>query len=225
MCYANPLTHSLRNKLHQNNTFIQTTRIVQKLVTRKPLSKAEIKDLKNFAQKTAITLGLTALGIGAIALYKQCYSTLFITLPVHISRYNQYQHANAIHTIINDQETAGKLWSENKSLPELVSSVMNSVNTKETYIFTNDNNVTQGFITIKGNHIYLLAVNKECRGNGIGSKLLTFATNHLANNHKLITIDVEPKNNRAQKLYESHGFQFAAEPYAPGLLRGTKKVA
>ena len=62
-----------------------------------------------------------------------------------------------------------------------------------------------GFIGVAENNIEMLFVSSECRGEGIGKKLLTYAIEELQVNK----VDVNEQNTQAVGFYQHMGFSVA----------------
>ena len=60
-------------------------------------------------------------------------------------------------------------------------------------------------------YIKSIAVYPEFRGQGIGTKLLSFAEDFFRSNSKHLFICVSSFNHRARNLYENHGFNAVGE--------------
>lgn len=82
----------------------------------------------------------------------------------------------------------------------------------EKVIYIQENNRLKGIVTYgikKGNfRIKTIAVSRDARGQGIGSKLFDYIINYCKNTDiKTLSLEVIETNPRAKKLYESIGFQ------------------
>jgi GNAT superfamily N-acetyltransferase len=85
--------------------------------------------------------------------------------------------------------------------------------TDEVYIALDCCNRCLGFIwfVCKGSfhsfpYLHIIAVDEECRGNGIGRKLLQFYEDKVFANYSKTFLTVAEFNPRARKLYESIGY-------------------
>ncbi|MDL2294294.1 GNAT family N-acetyltransferase [Ruminococcaceae bacterium OttesenSCG-928-D13] len=73
------------------------------------------------------------------------------------------------------------------------------------YGFFDDDNALQGFIGVQGKKIEMLFVDAAARGQGIGGKLLRFATGTLGAN----AVDVNEQNGQGAAFYAHMGFEMA----------------
>lgn len=94
--------------------------------------------------------------------------------------------------------------------PSILKSELENINSK--YIVAKLNNQVVGFagiwFSVDDAHITNIAVHKDFRHNGIGSILLEELIN-LAKEHRKssLTLEVNTKNEYAQKLYNKYGFK------------------
>ena len=75
------------------------------------------------------------------------------------------------------------------------------------HMWVYDDGAVKGMIQIESQEIKKLFVEPVLQGNGIGSKLLTYAIE----NHNANTLWALEKNTRAIRFYERHGFKITAD--------------
>ncbi len=98
-----------------------------------------------------------------------------------------------------------EFWNE-----KILEDEFNNQNSKYYVLIVND--FIAGFgglwFNIDEAHIMNIAVNKNMRRNGYGTKILSFLINVAKNNHKkCITLEVKSDNLPAIKLYNKFGFE------------------
>ncbi|AGR41873.1 GNAT family N-acetyltransferase [Spiroplasma diminutum] len=74
-----------------------------------------------------------------------------------------------------------------------------------------------------GTYLGRIAVLKEYRGKGLGSKLVDYLVKYVTNNLKITEIFLESQD-KAVKLYEKFGFKIISEPFMDGPIVHYKMV-
>ena len=118
------------------------------------------------------------------------------------------EHIDQVHKI--EVESFSSAWSRN----QLISYCVNSSESKS-FIYLKQKNII-GYLMSQENlediHIHNIAVKKDCRRKGIGSRMLLHLIDaSRMNNIRKLCLEVKNINISAIKLYQSHGFIASGE--------------
>ncbi len=80
----------------------------------------------------------------------------------------------------------------------------------EVYVYEHGGSI-QGFIGLQEDYIAGIFVKEDCRGTGIGKKLL----DHVKVSHSVLTLNVYQKNFRAVEFYKRESFDLISEDIEP----------
>lgn len=81
--------------------------------------------------------------------------------------------------------------------------VLKSFPAVKLFVFKNDKGNINGFIGVADNKIEMLFIDSDCRGKGIGKKLVTYAIDNL----NATKLDVNEQNPQAVEFYKHVGFK------------------